>query len=90
MAIEYSGSRYERIQINKRKDVRMDWNYGETNHKKSCILIWMLNKTSKTYILQLVDKHNDMMVCTPMSKKQLLQLSEDIQNFLNGEGEDNE
>ena len=89
MAIEYSGSRFKRIRINKRKDVRMDWNYGETNHKKSCILIWMLNKTSKTHILQLVDKHNDMMVCTPMSKKQLLQLSEDIQKFFKKEDTDN-
>ena len=89
MAIEHSGSTYERIQINKRKDVRMEWNYGETNHKKSCILIWKLNKSSKTCILQLVDKHNDMMVCTPMSKKQLLQLSEDIQNFLKKENTDN-
>ena len=88
MAIEYSGSRFKRIRINKRKDVRMDWNYGETNHKKSCILIWMLNKTSKTHILQLVDKHNDMMVCTPMSKKQLLQLSEDIQKFFKKENTD--
>ena len=72
------------IEIKKRKDVRMDW-LGETAHKKSCVLIWKLNKSSQTCILQLVDKLNNKSVCTTMSKKQLLQLSEDIQNFLNKE-----
>ena len=73
---------HDYIEINKRVDVYMNW-FGETFHKKSCVLIWQNNKSSKTYQLQLVDKYNDKMVCSPMSRKQLLQLSRDIQNFLN-------
>ena len=78
---------HDYIEINKRVDVYMHW-FGETFHKKSCVLIWQNNKSSKTYQLQLVDKLSNKSVCTPMSKKQLLQLSEDIQNLLKREDAD--
>ena len=79
---------FTEIVINKRNDVNMDWWECSGFNMKSCIRIWQNNKSSKTYQLQLVDKHNDKMVCSPMSRKQLLQLSRDIQNFLNMENTD--
>ena len=69
------------IVIYKKRNTYMDW-LGDTYHKKSCILIWKCYKSSKTYVLQIVDKLGGKSVCTPMSKKQLLQLSEDIQNYV--------
>ena len=79
---------FTEIVINKRNDVNMDWWECSGFRMKSCIRIWQNNKSSKTYQLQLVDKLSNKSVCTPMSKKQLLQLSEDIQNLLKREDAD--